>query len=1304
MKMRKIIAVLAAVLMLCAIVPMGVFAAPGDVIIDADFNDGMDGFNNFSAVDGALVLDGTSADWANAYAYANAIQPNTKYVVTFCAKADTDKALSFKINNGWSGTDVQESANITTEWAEYELVLTTTSALNSPIFTIQTGTYANQGTVYYIDWVKVVEYKEPVVPGKVVNGDFETGDLSGWTAHQSTVISTGAAHTGSYGANLKGNGGWGGMLNQDVTVEAGKTYEVSLWYKVNSNGVNIQIKDGGTSGANLASDWVTKTTWTQAAWTVIPTTNIICFNFCGGGNSIAEDVYVDDIVIKELKDPSDDGFIVNGDFEIGSATPWTTYSGTAVDAVAAKDGDYGLYIKNPTGGWGGTAYQDFAVEVGKTYEVTMDAKAIAGGQNIQIQNPVGGANAASTWFTKTEWTTLTFEFTATADSVRINICGGGTGANEEIYVDNIKVKELIDPSFDGYITNGDFETGDLYPWQRIWDTQVNASIIDGGLDSAYAVEVSAANGKTWGQLRQKITVVPNTDYIATVWAKNSVGMSLLIKDGDDTTDINNVGAEAGDEWVQITNKFNSGDYTSVLVGVMCNTDTASGIFDNLSVAVAPAHVCEFVGEITEEATCTLTGTMTYSCTCGEGTYTEEIPAYHDGNLTHVEAKEAIDCLNPGNIEYYYCPWCSEYFADAYAGEYLNPWYIQITVECARPEDAADCAIVPCTVCGNDTYGYGDHDVVLCQGGVCGKCGDTIEGYGCANYDTPACEDGVCYYCGGPVAGYGHENGAWADCLEGECTHGCGLTYPATAEHNDTDADGWCDNCWSHLNHDTDPCYGGECSVCWELIAPTHTATHVEAKDATCYENGNVEYWYCEICGQAWLDAEMTIVTNLKSVVTPMDHGTITHVEAKDATCDVNGNIEYWYCEACGQAWLDAECTLNTNLKSVVVAAPGHSYNYECDRYCNECGEETNPRANHSIIAVDAVDATCYENGNVAYWYCEYCENVWSDADLRYQTNFKSVVIPAAHKIVAVDAVDATCTTNGNIAYWYCEADDCGLVWADEDLTQVTNHKNVVIAASCRYNAVYTPAQAATCDEPGYEEHWYCATCDVYYTDADCTIVTNAKNLVIPVSHNVLHVEAKDATCTENGNIEYWYCDACGAAWLDELCHQNTNLKSIVIPAAHSYAHDFDGTCENCEDAEGIREVELPIVTIGVSASEDVNGLAVSFKMDVVGMTVVNNTVAVYADATLGGYKLVSMGAIVSNGADTKTVHAKYLYDLEADSAQFAVRVINIPEGKGDVTITYTSYFEIEIEAGITAIVYGDAVNGTYNGALAAANA
>ena len=796
MNMRKIIAVLAAVLLLCAAIPMGamsVTAAPGDVIIDADFNDGMDGFTNHSVIDGALVIDGTSADWANSFIYAG-FKPGVKYQVTFSAKADTPQTLSFKINNGWNGTNVSEGAALTTEYAEYELFLTPDANLVEPIFTIQTNTEAKDGTIFYIDWVKVVEYKEPAVPGKIVNGDFETGDATGWNLPQQGSVTADAAHSGSYGINIKGNGGWGGMLDQNVPVEAGKSYEVSLWVKVNANGANVQLKDGGTSGPNLDSKWVQYSDWTQLSWIVTPTTDILCFNFCGGGNGIAEDVYVDDVVVKELKDPSFDGYIYNGDFETGKIDHWSVYQSTKISTEAAHSGDYGVHIVG-VGNWGGLLEQEISgLTVGKNYSFTFWMKVNHQGVNVKIGDSYVG------WFKNVaDWTQVTHEFTATATTAKLLINGGGDGnANPDlaanIYVDDFALKEIIDPSYDGYIYNGDFETGEVFPWDNLWGSCSVVEIVE-GMDGGYGLHIVSGQ---WKHVRQtNIAVEANTNYKITAWVKNAANMSLLVKDGGDSKDIVNAGVSAGDEWTEITKVFNTGDYTTIIFSLMGGAGedgTQYGTFDNIKIE---KFVCEHEYDDCSDLECNL---------CGE---TREF----GHNLTHNPAKDAIDCANPGNIENWFCSVCHEYFADAEATEMLNPWFINITVDCVRPEGIADCATVTCETCGNEIYGYGEHDVVVCQGGTCSKCNAEIEGAGCQNFDTPACEDGVCYYCGGFVAGFGHENGAFAPCVDGECAYGCGLIYPAAEDHVDEDGNDYCDNCWSHLacaDEDAD----GWCDVCW----------------------------------------------------------------------------------------------------------------------------------------------------------------------------------------------------------------------------------------------------------------------------------------------------------------------------------------------------------------------------------------------------------------------------------------------------------------------------------------------------------
>ena len=85
-------------------------------------------------------------------------------------------------------------------------------------------------------------------------------------------------------------------------------------------------------------------------------------------------------------------------------------------------------------------------------------------------------------------------------------------------------------------------------------------------------------------------------------------------------------------------------------------------------------------------------------------------------------------------------------------------------------------------------------------------------------------------------------------------------------------------------------------------------------------------------------------------------------------------------------------------------------------------------------------------------------------------------------------------------------------------------------------------------------------------------------------------------------------------------------------------------------------------------------------------------------AALNGYKLISMGAVVTNGVSTTDIVAAKLCDLTDDSASFAVRIINIPGDKLHVAITATPYIVVEID-GVRTTIYGAAQTSSYNEAL-----
>ena len=599
MKMRKLIALVMAVMMLFCIIPAGAVSAVADanVIENTNFDDGeKNGWSSSSAIsveDGVLVFNVTQ-DWGNIYKYSRGMKANTDYVYTFRAKANMSNTMNIFVNDNWGKDTAHITFDVTTEWQEFTVDVNSGDYQSAAILLFSANGPASTGLVFYLDYITITEgTSEPEVPSE-----------------------------------------------PDEPV---------------------------------------------------------------------------------APDEPDGNLIVNGGFETGDAAGWRTWQSTEINADAAYNGNYGLHIKNPTGGWAGTAFQDFNVTVGKTYEVTMWVKNLDGarGQNIQIQN--GGQTKASKWFDNTAtWTLLTFEFTATAENCRINICGGGTSANEELYVDDIKVEELIDPSFDGYIYNGDFETGKLAPWHDKYLSSGSYEIVE-GYEGGSALYINAP--KQWGHIRQDgIAVEANTTYRLTALVKNAQNMAFVIKKGDDSGDLTPGDADhaipAGEDWQLYELEFNTGydkdgnaiDIDSICVLVISYEADGSVIIDNVKLEKVEDTGCQHEYFYPCDKICML---------CWEETNPDA-----DHSIKHVEAKPAASCIEYGNIEYWYCEHCGAAWQDEDLVRFTNLRAVVIAGECVSDSPACKDGVcinctLPCPAEAEHTYDN-DYDA------TCNACGDIRE--------------------------------------------------------------------------------------------------------------------------------------------------------------------------------------------------------------------------------------------------------------------------------------------------------------------------------------------------------------------------------------------------------------------------------------------------------------------------------------------------------------------------------------------------------------------------------------------------
>ena len=613
MKLRKIIAVLSAVLMLCSLLPLAAISvsAEGTPVFSWDFEDGSTQFNGGSVVaegpDGSNCLKWTATGgWSAIYKSVSGVEQNGDYIISFKAKASVAGTMGITIQNGGWGSYYSEKFQTTTEWKEYSIetnVGTHPTSSGGILFKFQ-----DQGTAMDL-WIddlamtKVVT-EEPEQPeggdtgsssieNLVVNGDFEDG-LNNWTGNSGTkAIVTDDVHGGTNALKLTAPGQWGSAaLSKAITVVPGESYVIKWWSKHLSGSDVFNLYIVGEYTSVSGQNWMSAATgWVEHTWTIKPAGDAIQLKFSTEVTGNASSILIDDVVL--YKKPP----IENGDFETGDTTGWTVYNGTTVTAAAAHTGSYGLHAKGNN--WAGIAYQDIPVTNGRSYEFSFwyyINNTDGTGFNYKVSGQTSGTTYKAYWPNNAgEWTQVKFEFLATDESlIRLNFSGYSGSSTPDFYVDDVQIKELKDPSNDGYIINGDFETGNATGWNTHQSTVVVNS--SAAYEGEYGMKAEG-NGGWGGLLDQSFTVKENTDYILRYTIKCvQQGLNVQIKAADGSTNLyyKYHSASSNPDWTKVEVTFNSGENTTAkfnLVGSGLNASSQASptglgdivYFDNISI-------------------------------------------------------------------------------------------------------------------------------------------------------------------------------------------------------------------------------------------------------------------------------------------------------------------------------------------------------------------------------------------------------------------------------------------------------------------------------------------------------------------------------------------------------------------------------------------------------------------------------------------------------------------------------------------------------------------------------------------------
>ena len=104
----------------------------------------------------------------------------------------------------------------------------------------------------------------------------------------------------------------------------------------------------------------------------------------------------------------------------------------------------------------------------------------------------------------------------------------------------------------------------------------------------------------------------------------------------------------------------------------------------------------------------------------------------------------------------------------------------------------------------------------------------------------------------------------------------------------------------------------------------HSLTKTDAKEATCTATGNTDYWTCRNCGKIFRDAAAENEITIEETVIPVRGHTLTKTEAKASTCETAGNTEYWTCTSCEKIFRDESATNEITIEDTLLPLLDHN--------------------------------------------------------------------------------------------------------------------------------------------------------------------------------------------------------------------------------------------------------------------------------------------------------------------------------------------------------------------------------------------
>ena len=376
------------------------------------------------------------------------------------------------------------------------------------------------------------------------------------------------------------------------------------------------------------------------------------------------------------------------------------------------------------------------------------------------------------------------------------------------------------------------------------------------------------------------------------------------------------------------------------------------------------------------------------------------------------------------------------------------------------------------------------------------------------------------------------------------------------------------------------------------------------KEATCQASGLKNVWCTAENG------DKKCGYKADNVVIPQHTQKV--VEAKAATCEKDGNIEYLLC-SCGKKYSNDEWRNTLSDNDVVIPALSHKMvvdkaqskpvtclvdGYEVKVCANGCGKTTEKTVikaeGHKLVQVKAKDPTCKEDGNKWHLKCSKCGVVAVCADNDYNkvkdaiktsSDFKAAYGWNPNDGALSDKVTITDTNSYDIfevgqevsAIDYYRALLYRLPRYAKDskfwstTSQAIPKSNHIKDGVSQFEDVDGTAVAPTCVADGKKADQKCK---------ECGDVVSGE--VIPATGHKLKTtkEAKAPTCTEAGWTIGTECETCGmivdvSTAIPALGHDYENAKVLDSAKPNCFTETNGYTVYKCNRCNVTKTVVIP---------------------------------------------------------------------------------------------------------------------------------